>query len=136
MALACPLGARPSLSQGLCLVGKNQSASEFGCDFMVAESGAPMSARVGAMERLRGEGVDVRYVIVGRQGWSANALARRTVSHPEFGRRLFWLKDASDAELRDLYERARSLIFASIAEGFGLAMIEQGASFHHLCGIR
>jgi alpha-1,2-rhamnosyltransferase len=51
-------------------------------------------------------------------------LARRIVSHAEFGRRLFWLKDASDAELRDLYEHARALIFPSVAEGFGLALIE------------
>ena len=126
-----------------------------GCDFAGAESGAPMSARVGAicrdaspfflgvstleprkgysvaldaMERLWREGVDVRYVIVGKQGWSANALARRILSHAEYGRRLFWLRDASDAELRDLYQHARSLIFASVAEGFGLALIEAA---HH-----
>lgn len=126
-----------------------------GCDFPVPDHDAPMSARVGAvceddrpfflsvstleprkgysvaldaMERLWREDVDVRYVIVGRHGWNANALARRIVSHGEFGRRLFWLKDASDAELRDLYEHARGLIFPSIAEGFGLALIEAA---HH-----
>ncbi len=122
-----------------------------GCDFPVPDRAAPMSARVravceddrpfflsvstleprkgysvalDAMERLWREGVDLRYVIVGRHGWNANALARRIVSHAEFGRRLFWLKDASDAELRDLYEHARGLIFPSVAEGFGLALIE------------
>ena len=122
-----------------------------GCDFPVPDHDAPMSARVGAvceddrpfflsvstleprkgysvaldaMERLWREGVDIRYVIVGRHGWNANALARRIVSHAEFGRRLFWLKDASNVELRDLYEHARGLIFPSVAEGFGLALIE------------
>jgi glycosyltransferase involved in cell wall biosynthesis len=122
-----------------------------GCDFPVPDHDAPMSARIGAicgndrpfflsvstleprkgysvaleaMERLWREGVDIRYVIVGRHGWNANALARRIVSHGEFGRRLFWLRDASDAELRDLYEHARGLVFPSVAEGFGLALIE------------
>jgi alpha-1,2-rhamnosyltransferase len=122
-----------------------------GCDFPVPSGDAPMSARIraicrderpfflsvstleprkgysvalDAMERLWREGVDVRYVIVGRHGWNANGLARRIVSHAEFGRRLFWLRDASDAELRDLYEHARGLIFPSVAEGFGLALIE------------
>ncbi len=125
-----------------------------GCDFSVPNS-APISARVkkirddatpfflsvstleprkgysvglDAMENLWRAGADLRYVIVGRHGWSANALARRIVSHAEFGRRLFWLKDASDAELADLYRSARALIFPSIAEGFGLALIEAA---HH-----
>ena len=110
-----------------------------GCDFPVPDHDAPMSARVGAVckdqrpfflsvstleprkgysvaldaiERLWREGVDIRYVIVGRHGWNANALARRILSHAEFGRRLFWLKDASDAELRDLYEHARRSDFS------------------------
>lgn len=122
-----------------------------GCDFPVPDSDAPMSARIhaicaderpfflsvstleprkgysvalDAVERLWREGVNVRYAIIGQHGWNANGIARRIVSHVEFGRRLFWLKDASDAELRDLYEHARGLIFPSIAEGFGLALIE------------
>lgn len=77
-----------------------------------------------AMDRLWGDGVNCSYVIVGRHGWNARALGHRIVSHPEYGRRLYWLKDASDAELRDLYKHARALIFPSIAEGFGLALIE------------
>ena len=53
-----------------------------------------------------------------------SALKQRIFSHPEYGRRLFWLSNASDADLRHLYGRAHSLVFATIAEGFGLALAE------------
>ncbi|WP_166144556.1 glycosyltransferase family 1 protein [Methylosinus sp. RM1] len=77
-----------------------------------------------AFDRWWGEGADVRYVIVGSKGWNVRALERRILEHPEFGRRLFWLQDASDADLRYLYERTRALVFPSIAEGFGLPLVE------------
>jgi len=77
-----------------------------------------------AFDKLWREGVDVRYVIVGREGWMVSALKQRIFSHPEYGRRLFWLSNASDADLRHLYGRAHSLVFATIAEGFGLALVE------------
>jgi glycosyltransferase involved in cell wall biosynthesis len=77
-----------------------------------------------AFDKLWREGVDARYVIVGREGWLVSALKRRILSHPEYGRRLFWLNDAGDADLRLLYRAARALIFASIAEGYGLALAE------------
>lgn len=70
--------------------------------------------------------VDARYVIVGRAGWQSEALQREITNHPEFGRRLFWLRDASDADLRLCYERARGLIFPSTVEGFGLPLVEAG----------
>lgn len=77
-----------------------------------------------AMERLWAEGVEARYVVVGRRGWNTRALQRRLREHPEAGRRLFWLDAASDAELQYLYPRARALVFPSFAEGFGLPLVE------------
>jgi glycosyltransferase involved in cell wall biosynthesis len=77
-----------------------------------------------AFDRLWNEGVDARYVIVGREGWLVAALKRRILSHPEYGRRLFWLNNAGDADLRLLYRSAHALVFASIAEGYGLALAE------------
>ena len=77
-----------------------------------------------AFDKLWREGVDVRYVIVGREGWMVSALKQRIFSHPEYRRRLFWLSNASDADLRHLYGCAHSLVFATIAEGFGLALVE------------
>ncbi len=62
-----------------------------------------------AFESLWSEGCDARYVIVGRPGWNTRALQRRIREHAEFGRRLFWLDNASDADLFHLYPRARGL---------------------------
>lgn len=77
-----------------------------------------------AFEKLWADGVDATLAIVGRPGWNTNALERRLREHPEHGRRLFWLSDASDAELQSLYRGARAVICASYAEGFGLPLIE------------
>ena len=77
-----------------------------------------------AFELLWSRGVDARYVIVGRPGWNTRALQRRIRQHKEFERRLFWLDNASDADLSYLYPRARALIFPSFVEGFGMPLIE------------
>ena len=77
-----------------------------------------------AMDRLWERGVNVRYVIVGRYGWNARALVQRIVSHPEYNRRLFWRGEVNEPDLRHLYKNAHSLIFASVAEGFGLPLVE------------
>jgi glycosyltransferase involved in cell wall biosynthesis len=68
--------------------------------------------------------IDVQYVIVGKYGWLAEALRDRILRHPEFGRRLFWFEHADDTDLRLLYRRATTVIQSSIAEGFGLPIIE------------
>ncbi|WP_159727429.1 glycosyltransferase family 1 protein [Methylosinus sp. Ce-a6] len=98
---------------------------------------APLFLSVGTLEPRKGhaialdafdrwwrEGADVRYVIVGSKGWNVRALQRRILTHPEFGRRLFWLQGVSDADLRHLYQSTRALVFPSIAEGFGLPLVE------------
>ncbi|BGE85386.1 hypothetical protein Ms3S1_18220 [Methylosinus sp. 3S-1] len=77
-----------------------------------------------AFERAWSSGVDARYVIVGRRGWNTRALERRILSHPEFGRRLFWFDRAGGADLAYLYRHAHRLVAASVAEGFGLPLIE------------
>ena len=77
-----------------------------------------------AFERLWAEGCDVNFVIVGRQGWDADTLAAKLERHPERGRRLFWLRGISDEFLDRLYAAADCVLFASEAEGFGLAVVE------------
>lgn len=107
----------------------------------IAESGRPYFLGVGtveprkgyplvidAMEKLWSEGVDATYVIVGGAGWGMRRFARRIESHSAFNRCLFWLQNASDADLTLLYRRAHALIVASVAEGFGLPIVEAA---HH-----
>jgi glycosyltransferase involved in cell wall biosynthesis len=77
-----------------------------------------------ACERAWRSGADFSYVIIGHYGWRSQALRERIGNHPENGKRLFWVQDANDKELEFAYARCRSLIQSSIAEGFGLPVIE------------
>ncbi len=77
-----------------------------------------------AFEEVWDSGLDACYVIVGRHGWKSGRLAHRIVTHPEYGKRLFWFQSLSDADLILLYGAARAFVFPSIAEGFGLGLIE------------
>ncbi len=79
---------------------------------------------VAAFERLWAEGIDATYVIVGRPGWNSAAFEDRLRSHSEMGRRLFWLEDADDQDLRFLYSVARAVLLPTFAEGFGLPLVE------------
>jgi glycosyltransferase involved in cell wall biosynthesis len=77
-----------------------------------------------AMERAWAEGSPARLCIVGRIGWLCDDVVQRLETHPELGKRLTWIKDASDSELLYCYKHARGLIFPSIVEGFGLPLLE------------
>jgi glycosyltransferase involved in cell wall biosynthesis len=77
-----------------------------------------------AFERLWRTGVDVTLVIVGKEGWMSDSLATQLRSHPEQGRRLFWLDSIADEMLDRLYAASVALIAASRGEGFGLPLVE------------
>jgi alpha-1,2-rhamnosyltransferase len=69
-------------------------------------------------------GVEANLVIVGRVGWQGEEFARRVRNHKHFGKRLFMHNNVEDNELAYLYEKVQGLIFTSIAEGFGLPIVE------------
>ncbi len=77
-----------------------------------------------AFERLWERNIDVNFIIVGRQGWNVEDLAEKITRHPENGRRLFWLRGISDEFLNRVYAASSCVLFASEAEGFGLAVAE------------
>lgn len=83
-----------------------------------------------AFEQFWATGGDATLIVVGKQGWKVDALCKRLQSHPEAGKRLFWIQNCSDAELKTLYSSSHCLIAASEGEGFGLPLIE--ASRHGL----
>ncbi|MGO9135065.1 MAG: glycosyltransferase family 4 protein [Methylovirgula sp.] len=111
--------------------------------FMTAAGNSPLFLSVGtldlrkghsvvldAFERLWEQGIDARFVIIGKAGWQSSKLERRLKHHREWGRRLSWFEHAGDSDVLYFYKRARALIFSSIAEGFGLPLVE--ASFYGL----
>ena len=71
-------------------------------------------------------GLDCNLMIVGKEGWRVQGLTDSLRQHPERGCRLFWVSDADDGLLGTLYRSSSCLIAASIAEGFGLPLIEAG----------
>jgi glycosyltransferase involved in cell wall biosynthesis len=79
---------------------------------------------ISAFESLWESGIDCNLIIVGKEGWRTKELADYLRHHAEIGRRLFWLEQASDRLLLELYKSASCLIAASEAEGFGIPLIE------------
>ncbi len=81
-----------------------------------------------AFERLWRVGRNVSLVLVGKPGWKTEPLQHQLNAHPQAGRRLYWLDNASDELLELLYGAVTGVIVASQAEGFGLSLVE--AAYH------
>ena len=77
-----------------------------------------------AFDDLWAAGHAINLVIIGKYGWGASAVRERIKHHPQFDKRLFWFQRASDAFLYEAYERCYAFIQASVAEGFGIPIIE------------
>jgi glycosyltransferase involved in cell wall biosynthesis len=75
-------------------------------------------------ERLWLEGVNAHLLIAGRATGEETDFVERLRMHPEQGRKLLTLFDASDQELAHVYVHARALVLPSLAEGFGLPLVE------------
>ncbi|WP_228124801.1 glycosyltransferase family 4 protein [Glaciimonas soli] len=77
-----------------------------------------------AFEQLWQSGSDVVLCFIGRIGWKNERLIERVTRHPELKQRLFMFNDLSDIELEYCYSHAKSLVFPSFVEGFGLPLVE------------
>jgi glycosyltransferase involved in cell wall biosynthesis len=63
-------------------------------------------------------------IIVGKAGWKTRNLQARIEGHPLAGHALFWLKNLDDRRLAWLYANSAVLLSTSLAEGFGLPLVE------------
>ena len=79
---------------------------------------------VDSFDKLWENGVDVRYVIIGKVGWEVDDFINRVKNHKEYNSRLFLLENIDDEHLLYAYKNSKALIFASFIEGFGLPIIE------------
>jgi alpha-1,2-rhamnosyltransferase len=77
-----------------------------------------------AFERLWTAGGTAALVVIGRRGWQCEATLRRFAALAAAARPFTHIGDATDADLQHAYRHARCLIFPSIAEGFGLPIVE------------
>ncbi len=69
-------------------------------------------------------GSEAKLFIIGRIGWKVDELIEDIENHKEYGKKLFMMHDISDIELDFAYKNAKSLVFPSIVEGFGLPIVE------------
>ena len=83
-----------------------------------------------AFEQLWASNQQVNLVIVGKKGWLVDALVKHITTHPQQGKRLFWLQGISDEMLEQIYAVSTCLLIPSEGEGFGLPLIE--AASHNL----
>lgn len=83
-------------------------------------------------EQLWKDGKNYKLLFVGKPGWLVNDLIKKINTHPELNRRLFYISNATDEEVRAFYETCSCMIFASSNEGFGLPLIEAA---QHNCPI-
>ncbi|HUN22386.1 MAG TPA: glycosyltransferase family 1 protein [Anaerolineales bacterium] len=83
-----------------------------------------------AFEKLWKKGGNATLIIVGKVGWGVSEFEQRLNKHPELNQRLFVITNATDEQIADLYQQSTALIAASIAEGFGLPIVE--AALHKL----
>lgn len=77
-----------------------------------------------AFEQLWAQGEPLQLVLVGAPGWCSDAVLEQIRAHAELGGRLHWFSHLQDAQLHALYKQARTLVFASLDEGFGLPIAE------------
>lgn len=77
-----------------------------------------------AFDQLAKRDRRTQLVFVGREGWSAQSTALAIRSHPEFGRRVHWIEDATDEVVAHLYARAFACLYLSSFEGYGLPIAE------------
>ncbi len=67
---------------------------------------------------------DVCLLIIGRLGWLFEKVVARWQSHKMMGTRLFHVSDVDDRELAACYQHATAVICPSLAEGYGLTIVE------------
>lgn len=82
---------------------------------------------INAANLLWHSGYDFQLCFVGKPGWSCDELVECIRNHQEFETRLHWIDAADDDLLQTLYGACDSLIAASVAEGFGLPIVEAAA---------
>ncbi|UDL93385.1 glycosyltransferase [Lichenihabitans sp. PAMC28606] len=79
-------------------------------------------------ESMWAAGLDRSLVIIGRKGWMEQEITEAIETSIYYGDKLHWFSGLDDFDLADAYIHSHALIMSSVAEGFGIPMIE--ASFY------
>ena len=79
---------------------------------------------VKAFDRFTETQEDAVLVIAGKLGYKGEEIMETIRRSSFWNKRIFVWNDVSDAELEFLYQNASALVFPSLAEGFGIPLIE------------
>jgi len=77
-----------------------------------------------ALKEVLASGTAVRLLLVGKCGVGGGPILERVERDPVLSQHVTILNDLSDAELRYAFRHARALVYPSLAEGFGLPLVE------------
>ncbi len=77
-----------------------------------------------AFEEIWAQGSQLALIIAGRPTTDSAALIESMRVHPQQGRLLLTVHDATDSEILALYENCTALVLPSLFEGFGLPLVE------------
>jgi glycosyltransferase involved in cell wall biosynthesis len=77
-----------------------------------------------AYDDIRIDHPELHLVVVGRKGWKAEDIVERLRREVAADDHVHWFDDATDAELVALYRGAYAVVTPSLAEGFGLPVVE------------
>lgn len=91
---------------------------------------SPYKNHVGALEGFIEAFADdplVYFVLVQRRTYRSKGRLGELLEHPKVGPRILRLEYVTDAQLRALYSLARTFLFPSLYEGFGLPILESMA---------
>jgi glycosyltransferase involved in cell wall biosynthesis len=76
------------------------------------------------LEAMWSTGFERALLIIGRTGWMERDVVTAIEGSFFFGKKLFWFSAIDDYDLAKAYLFCQALIFSSVAEGFGIPMIE------------
>ena len=77
-----------------------------------------------AFDQAWSEGSRASLVVIGKRGWQCEDVIARFADMTRKRRPFTHIGDATDADLQHAYRRSLCLIFPSLAEGFGLPIVE------------
>lgn len=118
--LGCNFSTEKNLSF---LINKNEKLN-----FLMVSTVEPRKnyrIAVEAFSKLWQKNLDINLVIVGKKGWNCEETFNLIENSTYFNKNLFWYNTGiSDEELSELYKSSTAVLITSIAEGFGLPLIE------------
>jgi glycosyltransferase involved in cell wall biosynthesis len=77
-----------------------------------------------ALKKIDNEKIQCRFVIAAHKNWGDSALNFAIKESADSKKNIFFIYGLSDAKLAKFYEKASLVVFPSLAEGFGLPIIE------------